>query len=66
MNVFIITGTDKYGEPCFNAMYKRLQINSPKEVLEFPDYSYKEHFGRRVPSYLYREEMLKYMEGRLL
>ncbi|XP_052761704.1 uncharacterized protein LOC128204330 [Mya arenaria] len=58
------TGTDKYGEPCFNAMYKRLQINSPKEVLEFPDYSYREHFGRRVPSYLYRGEMLDYMEGR--
>ncbi|KAL4225631.1 hypothetical protein ACF0H5_016317 [Mactra antiquata] len=59
------TGTDEYGEPCHNGMYKYLWSNGPKECLEYPDYTFEEHFGKPVPSFPPRPVMRDYIEGRM-
>jgi trimethylamine monooxygenase len=46
--------TDKYGEHVHSSMYSQLWTNLPKEVFEFPDFTFKEYFGKPVPSYLPR------------
>ena len=38
------TGSDQYGDPVHNSMYRYLWSNGPKECLEFADYSFDEHF----------------------
>ena len=58
------TGVDEYGEPVHGSMYRHLWINAPKEVLEFPDYLYKEHFKDNLPSFTPRGVILDYVEGR--
>ena len=45
-------------------MYRHLYTNLPKECTEFSDYTYDEHFGRPVPSYLNREQTRDYFIGR--
>ena len=58
------TSLDVYGEAVHSSMYRYLWSNSPKEGLEFADYSFEEHFGKPVASYLPRAGGLDYMEGR--
>ena len=46
-------------------MYSQLWNNVAKEVnVEFPDYTWMDHLGRAVPSYLPREDVRKYLEGK--
>jgi trimethylamine monooxygenase len=58
-----ISGTDGYGEPCHAGMYKHLWSNSPKECVEFPDYTFEKHFGKAIPSYPPRPVIKDYLEG---
>jgi len=58
------TGMDANGEPVHNGMYRHLWSNSPKECLEFPHYTFEQHFGKPVPSYPPRAAMLDYLVGR--
>ena len=37
------TGVDEYGETIHSSMYRHLWINSPKEVLEFSDFTFKDY-----------------------
>jgi len=45
-------------------MYKKLWTNTPKECQEIPDYSYDQHFGKPVSSYLDRVEAGSYIIAR--
>lgn len=38
------TGLDQYGEQVHNSMYRQLIVNEPKELLEYPEFSFKECF----------------------
>ena len=58
------TGVDEYGNPCHGSMYRYLWSNGPKEVLEFADYSFEEHFGKAIGSYPPRPVLLDYLRGR--
>ena len=60
------TGSDENGEPCHGSMYKALWMNGPKEACELPDYTWDEHFGRELPSYLPREMVFDYLQGNYL
>ncbi|XP_066927737.1 trimethylamine monooxygenase-like [Clytia hemisphaerica] len=58
-------GVNEYGEPITSPMYRDLRLNSPKEVEEYYDYTYDEHFGQKpVPSYCDRATKLDYLIGR--
>ena len=46
-------------------MYDGLWINAPKELLEFPDYTFDSHFKTQMPAYLTRKEILKYIMARV-
>ena len=59
------TGIDEAGNPCHGSMYRYLWSNGPKEGLEFADYTFKEHFGKEIPSYPPREVLFDYIQGRL-
>ncbi len=59
------TGTDEYGEPVHCSMYRYLWSNGPKEVLEFADYSFEEHFGKPIASYPPRAVLWDYIKGRV-
>lgn len=59
------TGLDEYGEPVHGSMYRYLWSNGPKEVLEFGDYSFEEHFGKPIPSYPPRAVLWDYIKGRV-
>lgn len=59
------TGTDEYGEPVHASMYRYLWSNGPKELLEFADYGFEEHFGRPIPSYPPRAVLHDYIKGRI-
>ena len=59
------TGVDEAGNTCHGSMYRYLWSNGPKEGLEFADYTFKEHFGKAIPSFPPREVLLDYIEGRL-
>lgn len=61
-----MTGTDEFGEPCHGGMYKHLWSNGPKEGLEYPYYTFTDHFGKAIPSFLPRPAMRDYLEGRLV
>ena len=58
------TGVTEYGEPVHGSMYRHLWINAPKEVLEFPDYTFKDHFKKNLPSFTPREIIFDYLSGR--
>ena len=58
------TGLDEHGETVHSSMYRNLWVNAPKECYEYPDYTFDEHFGRPVPSYLERESFRDYILGR--
>uniref|UniRef100_A0A7M5XBZ8 Flavin-containing monooxygenase n=2 Tax=Clytia hemisphaerica TaxID=252671 RepID=A0A7M5XBZ8_9CNID len=58
-------GVNEYGEPIRSPMYRDLRLNSPKEVEEYYDYTYDEHFGQKpIPSYCDRATKLDYLIGR--
>ena len=58
------TGSDQYGDPVPNSMYRYLWSNGPKECLEFADYTFDEHFGQAIPSFPPREVLYDYILGR--
>ncbi|KAL9989181.1 hypothetical protein ACROYT_G003702 [Oculina patagonica] len=58
------TGIDQHGEPVHGSQYRGLWINAPKEVLEFPDYTFEDHFKKAIPSYPPREVQYDYLKGR--
>ena len=58
------TGLDEHGDPVHGSMYRHMWINTPKEMDEFPDYTYDEHFSRPVPSYLERADFRGYVIAR--
>lgn len=58
------TGTDEYGEPVHTSMYRALWSNGPKENLEYPDYTFEDHFGKQIPSFPPRAVLFDYLEGR--
>eukprot|EP00111_Clytia_hemisphaerica_P018413 TCONS_00054452-protein len=58
------SGVDEHGVPISNSMYEGLFSNSPKELKEFYDYTFDEHFGKAIPSYIRRESVLEYLMGR--
>lgn len=58
------TGTDNHGEPVHGSMYRYLWSNGPKECLEFPFYTFEEHFGKAIPSFPPREVLFDYLKGR--
>ena len=59
------TGLDEHGEPVHSSMYRNLWSNGPKEVLEFADYTFDEHFGRPISSYPPRPVLWDYISGRV-
>jgi len=44
-------------------MYDGMWINAPKENFEFEEYTFDDHFGRPMPSYITRSQVLGYLEG---
>ena len=58
------TGSDQFGDPVPNSMYRYLWSNGPKECLEFADYSFDEHFKQPIPSFPPREVLYDYILGR--
>ena len=58
------TGSDEFGDPVPNSMYRYLWSNGPKECLEFADYSFDEHFKQPIPSFPPREVLYDYILGR--
>ena len=58
------TGSDQYGDTVPNSMYRYLWSNGPKECLEFADYSFDEHFKKKIPSFPPREVLKDYILGR--
>ncbi|WAR09367.1 SNO1-like protein [Mya arenaria] len=45
------TGVDEHGEPVHASMYKYLWLMGGKELNEYPDYTYEDHFGKLTPSF---------------
>ena len=60
------TGNDEHGEPVHGSMYRYLWSNGPKEALEFPDYTFEEHYGKAIPSFPPREVLFDYLQGKFL
>jgi len=58
------TGNDEHGEPVHGSMYRYLWSNGPKEALEFPDYTFEDHYGKAIPSFPPREVLFDYLQGR--
>lgn len=55
---------DQYGEPVHCSQYRYLWSNGPKEAsVEFPDYTYEEHYGKAIPSFPPREVLFDYLKG---
>ena len=64
VNNALFTGLDQYGEHVHGSMYRYLWSNGPKEAsLEFPDYTFKDHFGKSIPSFPPREVLFDYLQG---
>jgi trimethylamine monooxygenase len=40
-----------------------LWSNGPKECLEYPDYTFDDHYGKVIPSFPPRLVLRDYMEG---
>jgi trimethylamine monooxygenase len=57
-------GLDEHGAPVHGSMYRYLWSNGPKEVLEFADYTFEDHFGKPIPSFPPREVLRHYITGR--
>ncbi|XP_060604780.1 trimethylamine monooxygenase-like isoform X1 [Ruditapes philippinarum] len=59
------TDSDEYGERIHNCMYRNLWTIGAKESMEFKDYTFQDHFGKELPSYLPRELHRRYLDGRM-
>ena len=61
-----LSGIDSTGESVHGSMYQHLWINVMKEAsMEYPDYTFLDHYGGKpVPSYLPREAIREYLEGK--
>ena len=59
------TGVDRHGEQLHNSQYRYLWSNGPKECVEMADYSFDEHFGKPIPSFLPRVALRDYLMGRV-
>lgn len=46
------------------AMYEDMWCNSPKELMEYYDYTFSTHFNRPTPAYLPRRDILEYLLAR--
>jgi len=57
------TGLDEFGEPVHCSMYRDLFSNGPKEALEFPEYTFIDHFGKEIPSCPPRPVLFDYLKG---
>jgi hypothetical protein len=44
-------------------MYRHLWTIGPKEAIESMDYSFKDHFGKDLPSFVPRDIIRLYLEG---
>ncbi|XP_022796803.1 flavin-containing monooxygenase FMO GS-OX3-like [Stylophora pistillata] len=58
------TGIDQFGEPVHGSMYQGLWSNVPKEAIEYPDYTFEDHFRKAIPSFQPREVLYDYLKGR--
>jgi len=58
------TGMNEHGEPVHGSMYRYLWSNGPKECLEFPQYTFEDHYGKAIPSFPPREVLFDYLKGR--
>ena len=58
------TGTDQYGDTVHSSMYLNMWSNNPKEIVELPDYTFLEHFGKPIPSFTPRAILHDYILGR--
>ena len=58
------TGVDKFGETIHSSMYSHLWANLPKELLELPDFLFKNYEKKNLPSFLPRESVFKYLNAR--
>ena len=45
-------------------MCRYLWSNGPKECLEFPQYTFEQHYGKPITSYPPREVLFDYLKGR--
>ena len=54
---------DENGETVHGSMYENLWSNGPKESIEYGDYTWEEHFGKNVSSYVPREVIEDYIKG---
>ena len=61
----LFVGCDEYGESSPACMYYDLWINNPTCNNEYPDYTYEEHFGKILPSYVPRAVVRDYLEGKM-
>lgn len=57
-------GVDQHGESVHGSMYRGLWSNGPKECLEFPDYTFEDHYKKAIPSYPPREVLYDYLKGK--
>lgn len=57
------TGTDEFGEPVHCSQYQDLFSNGPKECIELPSYTFKDHFGKAIPSFPPRPVLIDYLRG---
>lgn len=64
-NITWQTGTDEHGEPLHNSQYYHLWTNGPKECLEYPYYTFDQHFGKQIPSFPPGPVIRDYLEGRM-
>ena len=52
-------------DPVYRYLTSRyLWSNGPKECLEFPQYTFEDHFGKAIPSFPPREVLFDYLQGR--
>jgi len=58
------TGVDAKGNAVHGSMYQGLWTNVPKEIIELPGYSFEEHYGKQMQSYLPRHVVTDYLQGR--
>ena len=63
-------GISSSGSHVHGSMYMHLYSNGPRECIEYPDYSFSEHFNEKfgsvdnIPSYPPREMIADYLLGR--
>lgn len=56
---------DEHGENVHGSMYRDLWSNGPKEAgVEYPDYTFEDHFGKPIPSFPPREVIYDYLKGK--